>query len=77
MADQIRTGAVAQAAMPDFLTTAEVAAVCRAPESTVRYWRHIGKGPRGRKVGKRVLYIRAEILAYLDSLDEQAARNAV
>jgi hypothetical protein len=26
----------------DFMTTAEVAGLTRAPESTVRYWRHCG-----------------------------------
>ncbi len=32
--------------------------------STVRYWRHIQKGPRGIKIGKRVLYPEAELLRY-------------
>lgn len=70
MADQMQTSTVDQAGLPDFLTTAEYAAAVRAPESTVRYWRYVGKGPRGRKVGKRVLYERGEILAYLQSLTD-------
>jgi hypothetical protein len=68
MAHQMHTSTAVQVDMPDFLTVAEYAAVVRAPESTVRYWRHIGKGPRGRRVGKRVLYTRSEVLAYVDSL---------
>ncbi len=47
-----------------YLTTAEVAERYRTAESTVRYWRHVGKGPRGIKVGKRVLYPEAELLRY-------------
>jgi len=42
--------------MARFLTTAEVAELCRAPVETVRYWRHMGRGPASFKVGRRVLY---------------------
>jgi hypothetical protein len=47
--------------LADYLTTAEVAAHYRRPESTVRYWRMIGYGPRGVRMRGRVLYDRAEI----------------
>lgn len=48
---------------PGYLTTAEVAARYRTAESTVRYWRTLQPvyGPRGARVGKRVLYPIAEI----------------
>ncbi|CNE44848.1 Helix-turn-helix domain [Mycobacterium tuberculosis] len=46
------------------LTTAEVAARYRTSESTVRYWRHIGTGPRGVKIGRRVLYRESELLRW-------------
>ena len=39
--------------LPAFLTTKELAEMTRSPESTVRYWRHTGRGPRGTRVGKR------------------------
>jgi hypothetical protein len=42
--------------MVHYLTTAEVAAHYRTAPSTVRYWRHIGYGPKGAKVGRRFLY---------------------
>jgi excisionase family DNA binding protein len=45
----------------DFMTTAEVAQVTRSPESTVRYWRHCGTGPRSFRLGRRVLYRRGEV----------------
>ncbi|MFI7618040.1 helix-turn-helix transcriptional regulator [Nonomuraea terrae] len=44
-----------------FLTTAEVAARFRTSPSTVRYWRHIGAGPRGTKFGTKVLYRESEV----------------
>lgn len=42
------------------LTTEEVAERFRTSPSTVRYWRHIGVGPNGIRVGRRVLYDEAE-----------------
>lgn len=50
------------------LTTAEVAEVCRTAPATVRYWRHTGYGPKGLKVGRRVLYPAASVEAWLDDL---------
>lgn len=59
---------------PDLLTTAEVAAMLRAPEPTVRYWRMKGTGPNGFRVGRRVLYRRADVDAWL-AAQEQAERT--
>src|SRR5919205_669727 len=42
------------------LTTTEVAERFRTSASTVRYWRHLGIGPAGIRVGRRVLYDEAE-----------------
>ena len=47
--------------MPEFMTTEEVARLVRAPLETVRYWRHIGKGPESFKLGRRVLYARESV----------------
>jgi predicted DNA-binding transcriptional regulator AlpA len=44
-----------------WLTTAEVAARLRTPESTVRYWRMQGYGPKGIRIGRRVVYRTSEI----------------
>jgi len=54
-----------------YMTTAELAATTRAPVETVRYWRHIGKGPKSFKVGRRVLYAVEDVEAWLE-----AARSA-
>lgn len=47
-----------------FLTTAEVAERYRTVASTVRYWRHAGIGPRGVRVGRRVLYRESELIRW-------------
>lgn len=44
-----------------WMTTEEVAQRLRTAPGTVRYWRHAGKGPRGAKIGRRVLYDLAEV----------------
>lgn len=51
-------------------TTKEVAERYRTSEGTVRYWRHAGIGPRGRKVGRRVLYRESELLRWDQALEE-------
>ncbi|MBA3250758.1 MAG: helix-turn-helix domain-containing protein [Geodermatophilaceae bacterium] len=52
--------------MGDLLLTDEVAACIRVPAATLRYWRHCGTGPRSFKVGRRVMYRRADVEAWLD-----------
>lgn len=47
------------------LTTAEVAHICRTTPSTVSYWRHKGDGPPGFRMGRRVLYPRSGVIAWL------------
>lgn len=59
--------------LPEYFTVKEVAARYRTTEGTVRYWRHTGYGPKGGKVGTRVLYPRAEI----ERFDREVAASAV
>jgi DNA-binding transcriptional MerR regulator len=42
--------------VPQYLTTEEVAELFRVPVHTVHYWRTCKTGPRGVRIGKRVLY---------------------
>lgn len=51
--------------MEELLTTAELAALCRTSPETCRYWRWRGEGPRAMKVGRRVLYDRRDVDAWL------------
>lgn len=57
----------AEAGVEPLLTTDEVARICRTTASTVRYWRHKGAGPPGFRTGRRVLYPRAGVTAWLDA----------
>jgi predicted DNA-binding transcriptional regulator AlpA len=50
----------------DLLTTDEVALITRAPVSTVRYWRHLGTGPKSFRLGRRVVYRRHEVEQWLN-----------
>jgi predicted DNA-binding transcriptional regulator AlpA len=45
----------------EYLTLTEVAERYRTTPATVRYWRHCGRGPRGVRIGTRVLYPLSEI----------------
>ena len=42
----------------EMLTLQEACAFLRVPEGTLRYWRHLGCGPRSFKVGRHVRYWR-------------------
>lgn len=48
-----------------YLTVSEVAELLRMPVESVRYWRHIGKGPKSFKVGRRVLYAIEDVEAFI------------
>ena len=46
-------------------TLAEVAELLRVPPATLRYWRHLGSGPRSFRVGRHVRYYRTDVEAWL------------
>lgn len=50
--------------MDRYLTTEEVAQRYRTTPPTVRYWRHVGKGPKSWKAGRRVLYAERDLVAW-------------
>ncbi|TQN43548.1 helix-turn-helix protein [Blastococcus colisei] len=52
---------------PDLLAISEAAALLRAPVATLRYWRHLGTGPRSFRLGRRVLYRRQDLYAWVDA----------
>lgn len=55
---------------PEYMTTREVAELTRKSEATVRWWRHVGRGPRAVVLpgGSRgVLYRRVDVEAWLES----------
>lgn len=65
--------AALQGAPPGYQTTDEVARRYRTTPGTVRYWRHVGYGPKGVRVGRRVLYSAAELARFDDWLAAKAA----
>mgnify|MGYP001381723934 CR=1 FL=1 len=48
------------------MTLADMCELLGVSESTAYYWRQIGKGPRGARIGKKLRYRRADVLAWLD-----------
>ena len=57
---------------PDLLTITEAADLLRAPVATLRYWRHLGTGPRSFRLGRRVLYRRDDLDTWIDAQRRQA-----
>ena len=58
---------------PRYMTTQEVADLLRTSPETVRYWHHVGKGPRSIKVGRRRLYAAEDVDAFLKRAGEPVA----
>ena len=60
----------------DLLTISEAAALLRAPVATLRYWRHLGTGPHSFRLGRRVLYRRDDVDAWIRSRHDQDGSRA-
>jgi hypothetical protein len=54
-----------QNAGDEMLTLQEACAFLRVPEGTLRYWRHLGSGPRSFKLGRHVRYWRGDLILWL------------
>lgn len=48
------------------LTLKEMCGELRITESTAYYWRQIGKGPKGARLGKNIVYRAADVQAYIE-----------
>ena len=49
------------------MTLAETAGYLRAPVATLRYWRHLGSGPAGFRIGRRVMSRRQDLDRWIAS----------
>jgi predicted DNA-binding transcriptional regulator AlpA len=58
------------------LTKAEVAERLRLPLKTVDFWRAQGKGPKGRRIGNRVLYRASDLERWIADQWEDVPRKA-
>ena len=71
--------AEAPTTLPQYLTTPQLAELTHSTPEAVRQWRCRGIGPQGVKVGRRVLYPVANVMAWLQektSSDALAQRRA-
>lgn len=61
-----------------YLTTKEVAEMCRAEPETVRYWRQVDKGPRSFRLpgSRRVLYAIEDVEAWVAAARQPAGDAA-
>lgn len=66
--------AVVEATTPDrsndeFIRMPEIAKLTKLPEGTLRYFRHVGRGPALEKHGRRLGAWRSDVLAWLENSD--------
>lgn len=71
--DRTRESVRAALQQGGYLTTRDVAQMFRTSESTIRYWRHKGIGPRSFRAGRRVLYDLRDVEAHIDKLRADSA----
>jgi predicted DNA-binding transcriptional regulator AlpA len=57
----------------ELLTINEAAEVTRAPVATLRYWRHLGVGPRSFRLGRRVVYLRNDVESWIEAQADAAS----
>lgn len=56
----------------DFLVTEDIAKLMHTSPSTVRYWEHTGRAPKSFKVGRRRLYARSDVEAWIEAARSEA-----
>jgi len=57
----------------EFLLLGEVAELTRQSPDTIRWLRHQGKGPPCVKVGRRLVFRRSGVLAWISQLEQEQA----
>ena len=57
----------------NLMTVVEAASYLRTPVATLRYWRHLGVGPAGFRLGRRVVYRRTDLDRWI--FEQQEAQN--
>ena len=59
--------------MDECMTPPETSDLVRLPTSTLAYWRHRNEGPPFAKVGRRVVYRRSDVVAWMEAQFSKAA----
>ncbi|MGO3392600.1 helix-turn-helix domain-containing protein [Glutamicibacter arilaitensis] len=49
----------------------EAAEFLRVPVATLRYWRHMGTGPKSARIGGRVMYKQVDLEAWINEQFEK------
>ncbi len=64
--------------MPELLTLEEAADYLRKPVDTLRYWRKLRRGPSAVRVGRTLLYRKAELDRWVreQEREQEVARGA-
>jgi predicted DNA-binding transcriptional regulator AlpA len=57
----------------DRLTTTEVSALTGIPAATLRYYRYLGTGPRSYRLGRTVVYDRADLDEWINEQKKSTA----
>ena len=61
----------ARSALPaEYLSAQQLEQITGTPASSWRYWAHIGSGPASFKLGRRRLWKRSTVLAWLENLEK-------
>lgn len=68
------THEAAAAPIAELLTVKALAEETGIPENTFRWWRHAGSGPKSFKVGRRVMYRREDVDAWLNDAYKATGR---
>jgi prophage regulatory protein len=55
----------------DYLTAADLEELTGTPKATWRYWAHVGSGPTSFKIGRRRVWKRSTVMAWLDQLENE------
>jgi excisionase family DNA binding protein len=58
--------------MSEYLTLEEAADYLRRPVDTLRYWRKLGRGPKAARVGRGLLYRKAELDRFVQERETTA-----
>lgn len=63
----------AEAISAEYLTAPQLEQMTGTPASTWRYWAHIGQGPASFKLGRRRVWKKSVVLAWLENQEMASA----
>jgi hypothetical protein len=61
----------------NLITTEEAARLLRRSIDTMRWWRKVGQGPVSFRLGRRVVYDRADVLRWIERERERTSSGDV